>query len=83
MSKADSPYPDIEDYAVIGNCHTAALVSRAGSIDWWCPMRFDQPAVFAALLDAERHGHRAAEEGCAAPVHIATAMTTAVTSIMP
>lgn len=49
-------YPPIEDYAVIGNCHTAALVSRAGSIDWWCPMRFDRPAVFAALLDARRGG---------------------------
>lgn len=46
----------IEDYAVIGNCHTAALISRQGSIDWWCPMRFDSPAVFAALLDTQRGG---------------------------
>lgn len=48
--------PPIEDYAVIGNCHTAALISRAGSLDWWCPMRFDRPAVFAALLDPRRGG---------------------------
>lgn len=48
--------PPIEDYAAIGNCHTVALVSRAGSIDWWCPLRFDRSAVFAALLDVERGG---------------------------
>ncbi len=51
-----APYPPIGDYAVIGNGHSAALVSRAGSIDWWCPMRFDRPAVFAALLDARCGG---------------------------
>lgn len=33
-----------------------ALISRDGSLDWWCPERFDQPAVFAALLDADRGG---------------------------
>ncbi|HEX3247310.1 MAG TPA: glycoside hydrolase family 15 protein [Chloroflexota bacterium] len=49
-------YTPIADYALIGNCHTAALVSRDGSVDWWCPRRFDSPAVLCRLLDAERGG---------------------------
>jgi GH15 family glucan-1,4-alpha-glucosidase len=49
-------YPSIADYALIGDCHTAALISRAGSVDWWCPGRFDRAAVLCRLLDAERGG---------------------------
>ncbi|MEO3772125.1 glycoside hydrolase family 15 protein [Micromonospora sp. B9E7] len=42
----------ISDYALLGDCHSAALVSSDGSVDWWCPPRFDAPSVFAQVLGA-------------------------------
>jgi GH15 family glucan-1,4-alpha-glucosidase len=47
----------LEDYALLGDCRGAALVSKYGSIDWWCTPRFDSPACFAALLGGRDHGH--------------------------
>ncbi len=46
----------IEDYALIGNCRTAALISRRGDVDWFCVPRFDGGAVFAALLGDGNNG---------------------------
>src|SRR5690606_25671167 len=46
----------IHDYALLSSLRTAALVSRNGSIDWFCPGQFDSPACFSALLGNVEHG---------------------------
>src|SRR4051812_18027466 len=46
----------LEDYAMIGDCRSAALVAKSGSIDWWCTPRFDSEACLASLLGNEDNG---------------------------
>ena len=58
-------YLEIGDYGLIGNMHTAALIGMNGSLDWFCPEKFDAPSIFARILDADKGGHfqiRAASE---------------------
>jgi alpha,alpha-trehalase len=50
-------YPPLSTYALLGDCHSAALVSRDGSVDWCCFHRFDARPVFARLLDWSKGGH--------------------------
>ena len=49
-------YQPIEDYGLVGDLHTVALVGKNGSIDWFCPPHFDSPSVFGAILDDEKGG---------------------------
>jgi GH15 family glucan-1,4-alpha-glucosidase len=57
-------YAAIEDHGLIGDLQTAALVTRDGTVDWFCAPRFDSPSIFAALLDRQRGGYfRIAPDG--------------------
>ncbi len=56
-SDSSDKYLPIEDYAIIGDLHTVALVGKNGSIDWCCIPRFDSPSVFGAILDADKGGY--------------------------
>jgi GH15 family glucan-1,4-alpha-glucosidase len=58
----------IEDYALIGDCETAALVGRDGSIDWLCLPRFDSDSCFAALLGEPKNGRWKIAPETAVPV---------------
>ena len=51
------PYQAIENYAIIGNMRSAALVGKNGSIDWFCFPHFDSPSVFASVLDEKKGGY--------------------------
>ncbi|TCJ96626.1 glycoside hydrolase family 15 protein [Nocardia alba] len=62
-------YPPIDDHGIVGDLQTAALVSAAGTIDWWCAPRFDSPSVFASLLDSDKGGY------CSLAVETSNAVT--------
>jgi GH15 family glucan-1,4-alpha-glucosidase len=56
MTSTTFPYPAIGDHGLIGDLRTCALVAGDGTVDWFCPGRFDAPSVFGAVLDHERGG---------------------------
>ena len=60
---APSPFPPIEEYAFLSNCHTGALVAADGSVSWLCIPSFDAPSVFGSLLDREAGFFRLAPFG--------------------
>lgn len=62
-----SPFPAIDEYAFLSNCHTGALVAADGAVDWLCVPRFDSPSVFGSLLDREAGMFRFAPFGTNVP----------------
>jgi len=60
---APGDFPDVGDYAVIGNCRTAALVSNRGSVEWMCVPTFSDASIFGAILDREAGHFRVAPAG--------------------
>ena len=67
MPPARSPFHPIADYAFLSDCHTGALLSPSGTIEWLCVPRFDAPSVFGALLDRGAGGFRLAPYGITVP----------------
>jgi GH15 family glucan-1,4-alpha-glucosidase len=56
-SNLQTRYLPIAEHGIVGDLHSAALVGSDGTIDWFCPGRFDGPSVFGALLDRDRGGY--------------------------
>ncbi len=55
---ASSAFPPIADYGFLSDCHTSALVSPSGNVEWMCAPRMDSPSVFGAILDRDAGGFR-------------------------
>src|SRR6201991_3080067 len=54
---APTGYLPIEEHGIVGDLRTVALVGTDGTVDWYCPARFDAPSLFGALLDARKGGY--------------------------
>ena len=50
-------YLPIEEHGIVGDLRTVALIGTDGTVDWYCPSRFDAPSLFGALLDAHKGGY--------------------------
>jgi len=68
VSRAADPFPPIGSYGFLSDCHTAALVSYAGTIEWLCIPRFDSPSTFAAILDRGAGHWRLRPRGVIVPI---------------
>ncbi len=68
MSAIDDRFPPIGSYGFLSDCHSAALVSFAGTVEWLCLPRFDSPSVFAALLDRGAGHFRLRPRGVIVPI---------------
>jgi GH15 family glucan-1,4-alpha-glucosidase len=68
LSRAVDPFPTIGSYGFLSDCHTAALVSYSGSVEWLCIPRFDSASVFSALLDRGAGHFRLKPKGVVVPI---------------
>jgi GH15 family glucan-1,4-alpha-glucosidase len=68
MSSADHRFPPIGAYGFLSDCHTSALVSYDGAVEWLCLPRFDSPSAFAALLDRDGGHFKVAPRGVIVPI---------------
>ncbi|HET9186190.1 MAG TPA: trehalase-like domain-containing protein, partial [Solirubrobacterales bacterium] len=68
MAPIDDHFPPIGSYGFLSDCHTAALISYSGSVEWLCLPRFDSPSVFSALLDRGAGHMRLRPKGVTVPI---------------
>ncbi len=68
MASLDDRFPPIGSYGFLSDCHTAALVSYAGAVEWLCLPRFDSPSAFAALLDRDAGRFKLKPRGVVVPI---------------